>query len=153
MNPTWTCTIDGEDLVIRNIIATCFGGKYDLGDNGQTESGVMNDGRDPALMGVALPIRSVEAATRNSPLAFLGVHIPWHTEVRVWSEAEGETSAVSCALIDNGPNTLKFPEHALDLTPAVALHFDHDLTVRNVANGFMKTGMSYRVVGGAKYIS
>src|ERR1043165_8825212 len=65
----WEVEIDGDDLVVRNIYATCFGGKFDLGDNGQTESGVMNDGfptADADPMGVALPIRSTEASTRNS---------------------------------------------------------------------------------------
>lgn len=149
----WNYEIDKDDLVVRNVIATCFGGKYDAGDNGQTESGVMNDGTNPALMGVALPIRSVEAATRNSPLAFPGVHIPWRTKVHVWRESEGEQSAVECELVDNGPNTLKYPTHALDLTPCPALHFDHSLTVRNVANSFEQHGMSYRVIGGKQFIS
>ncbi len=99
----WTAKIDGDDLLIENITATCFGGGHDAGDSGATESGVWNDGRDPHLMGVALPIRSTEAATRNSPLAFKGPHIPWLTKVKVWRVADGEESAVECRLLDKGP--------------------------------------------------
>jgi hypothetical protein len=153
MKPTWNYTVEGQDLVIRNIIATCFGGQYDKGDDGQTESGVINDGSNPALMGVALPIRSVEGATRNSPLAFMGKHIPWGTPVKVWRESEGEDSAVECQLIDNGPNTLRYPTHALDLTPCAAMHFDHFASLSRIANEFEEDGMSFRVVGGAKWIS
>ncbi len=120
----WSVEVDGADLVVRNIKATCFGGAYDAGDNGETESGVMNDGRDPSLMGVALPIRSTEAATRLSPLAFQGPHIPWKTIVLVWNEDTTEEFAVPCILIDNGPNVLKFPSHALDLNPNVAAKFN-----------------------------
>lgn len=153
MNPTWTYTVDGEDLVVRGIIATCFGGAHDAGDDGKTESGILNDGSDPDLHGVALPIRSVEHATRNSPLAFKGPHIPWNTGVWVWREADGEATAILCSLIDNGPNTLKYPTHALDLTEAVASHFDPTIPRVRIANEFEMSGMSFRVIGGAKYIS
>ncbi len=153
MKPTWTYTIEGEDLIVRNIIATCFGGKYDSGDDGHTESGVMNDGSNPGLLGAALPIRSIERATIDSPLAFKGPHIPWSTPVTVWRELEGEETAIECQLIDNGPDVLKYPTHALDLTPCAAMHFDPELTLRFVADDFEKTGMSFRVIGGARFIS
>ncbi len=149
----WTAEIDGDDLVVRNVKATCFGGAFDAGDNGETESGVMNDGRDPKLLGVALPIRSTERATRCSPLAFKGPHIPWKTEVRVWHELEGEKGAVSCILIDNGPDVSRFPTHALDLNPNVALLFYPYSDIRTIANRWSGSGFSYRIVGGAKFIS
>ncbi len=149
----WTAEIDGEDLVMRNVHATCWGGAHDAGDDGKTESGVLNDGSDPNLMGVALPIRSVEAATRNSPLAFSGPHIPWKTIVRVWRESEGEATAVECTLIDNGPNTLKFPTHAMDLTEACAAHFAPNVPRHLLANSWDSDGMSARIIGGAKWIS
>ncbi len=150
-NLSWTAEIDGDDLVVHNIRATCFGGKYDLGDNGQTESGIKNDGSDPTLMGVALPIRSSESATRNSPLAFKGPHIPWKTVVTVWREAEGEATSVKCILIDNGPDVEKYPNHALDLNPNVALHFAPYCDPKRIANEWSGGGFSYRIVGAAKY--
>lgn len=149
----WTYVVDGDDLVVRNIIATCFGGKYDKGDNGQTESGIPNDGRDLTLLGCALPIRSIERATAPSPLAFKGPHIPWGTKVKVWRERDGESKSITCVLIDNGPNVLLYPTHALDLNPNAARLFRPDIAFAKLANAFMETGMSYRVVGGAKHIS
>ena len=152
----WSVQVDGDDLVVRDIRATCFGGKFDLGDNGETESGIMNNGfptagADP--MGVALPIRSTEASTQNSPLAFKGAHIPWKTVVKVWREADGEETAVDCILIDNGPDVSNFPSHALDLNPNVALTFAPDFNPTKIANQWSENGFSYRIVGGAKFIS
>lgn len=143
--------MDGADLVVRNITASCFGGAYDSGDNGRTESGILNDGSDPSLMGVALPIRSTEAATRTSPLAFAGPHIPWFSVVKVWREAEGEASAVRCVLIDNGPDQLRCPTHAIDLNPNVALKFSPGFDPRRIANEWLGHGFSYRIPGAAKY--
>lgn len=150
----WTATMDGADLVVRNITATSFGGAYDAGDDGQTESGDENDGKETVrLLQVSLPIRSTESATANSPLAFKGPHIPWNTVVMVWREADGESTAVACVLSDNGPDVKLYPEHALDCNPNVVLHFEPGLDPKKVANTWMRKGFSYRIVGGAKYIS
>jgi hypothetical protein len=152
----WVVEVDGDDLVVRSIRATCFGGKFDKGDNGQTESGILNNGfptADAYPMGVALPIRSSEAATQNSPLAFKGPHIPWKTVVKVWREADGEATAVECILIDNGPDVSRFPSHALDLNPNVALRFAPDFDPTKIADQWSDEGFSYRIVGGAAYVS
>ena len=151
MNPRWTYEVDGPDLVVRNITASCFGGAYDSGDDGRTESGVLNDGSDPHLLGVALPIRSTEAATRGSPLAFSGPHIPWLSAVLVWREADGEPSAVRCLLIDNGPDQIRCPTHAIDLNPNVALKFSPGFDPRKIAGDWLESGFSYRVIGAARY--
>ena len=153
MNTAWTYEVDGPDLVVRNISASCFGGAYDSGDDGQTESGILNDGSDPELMGVALPIRSTEAATRTSPLAFPGPHIPWFTQVNVWREAAGEQTAIACILIDNGPNQLRCPTHAIDLNPNVALKFSPGFDPAKIADQWLEAGFSYRIIGAAKYAS
>ena len=149
----WTAEIDGDDLVVRDVLATCFGGAHDAGDDGQTESGVLNDGSNPNLLGVALPIRSIEDATRNSPLAFAGAHIPWRTAVRVWLESKGEGSGISCVLLDNGPDVSKYPTHGLDLTEAAAAHFAPGFPREKLANDWSGDGFSYRIIGGAKFIS
>lgn len=151
----WSVEVDGDDLVVRNVTATAFGGGYDAGDSGDTESGVKNDGSNLTLMGCALPIRSTEAATKGSPLAFRGPHIPWGTQVKVWYQgiAVGhEEPSIIVSLLDNGPNTEKFPSHALDLTVFAASHFTQ-LPTNRIANEWEKTGMSYRVLGGAKWVS
>lgn len=151
---SWTYQIDGNDIVVRNVIATCFGGKFDAGDNGQTESGILNDGSDPNLFGVALPVRSTEAATRPSPLADpVKPHIPWRSSVMVWRESEGEQTAIECELIDNGPDVAKYPTHALDLNPNVAHAFAPDFPVEKLANEWEGQGFSFRVIGGAAYVS
>ena len=148
----WTAYIDGNDLLLINVHATCWGGQYDKGDNGQTESGVMNDGSNN-LMQVALPIRSNERATVDSPLAFKGRHIPWHTPVKVWRTAEGEAMAITGILTDNGPRVSEFPTHAMDLNPPIALHFSPGFDPRQVANKWSSDGICCRIIGGAKYIS
>lgn len=152
----WIVQNDGVDLIVRNVIATCFGGKYDRGDDGQTESGWNNtgDGSEQAnTFQVALPIRSTEAATRESPLAFLGPHIPWLSTVMVWREEDGEESAVKAILTDNGPDVEEFPTHAVDFNPPLALHFAPNEKIENVANDWSGSGFSYRIVGAAKYAS
>jgi hypothetical protein len=147
----WTAEIDGNDLVVRNIKATCFGGKYDAGDNGLTESGVRNDGSNQILQ-CALPIRNTEAATKSSPLAFNGPHIPWQTTVLVW-RGDDVKNTVVCVLTDNGPDVSRYPTHALDLNPLAALRFSPDYDPRQIANEWSMDGMSYRIIGGAKWIS
>jgi len=152
MKIPWTYEIDGDDLVVRNVTATCFGGKFDKGDNGQTESGVMNNGGFEDVKQCALPIRSVEHATAGSPLAFKGPHIPWRTEVRVWRASESEETAISTILTDNGPDVSRYPTHAIDLNPAAAHEFT-TIPVERIANEWSSPGISYRIVGGAKWIS
>lgn len=148
----WTYAVDGADLLVIGIRATCFGGKFDSGDNGMTESGIWNDGRYPGLLGVALPIRSTESATKGSPLAFKGPHIPWFTPVMVWRGAD-ESKAVPCVLCDNGPDVSKYPDHALDLNPNVAAIFAPDFDPTKLANEWSGDDFSYRIIGGAKWIS
>ncbi len=149
----WTAIIDGNDLVVHSITATCFGGAFDKGDNGQTESGDENDGNSTTSYLVALPIRSIESATANSPLAFKGPHIPWNTQVNVWIESKGEQTALACKLADNGPDISKYPDHAIDLNPNVVLYFDPNQDIMQVANTWKMAGFSYRIIGGAGFIS
>jgi hypothetical protein len=152
----WTYRIDGLDLVVENITATCFGGMYDSGDNGKTESGFNNRGDDSTQSNTcqcALPIRSTEAATRNSPLAFKGPHIPWLTVVKVWRAADGEGTAIKCVLTDNGPLYAQYPTHAIDLNPPAVQALGTNIPIQKLANTWSESGISYRIIGGAKYIS
>lgn len=144
---------DGSDVLALGVIVTCFGGGYDKEDNGQTESGVMNDGSDPNLLGCALPIRSTEKATAASPLACAAKpHIPWGTVVRFWRPGEPESAGIETKLIDNGPNVLKYPTHAGDLTVAAAAHFWPNTLRKLLPNGF-EMRLNYRIIGGAQYIA
>lgn len=146
----WTVEIDGKDLVVRKVKVTAFGGGHDAGDpTGHTESGVMNDGSNPNLMGCALPIKANEAATKKSPLAFKPP-IPWHTKVRFWN-GDDETKAIETELIDNGPDVLDYPDHAADLTVAAAKKFAPAIPIDDMATDFEET-LSYRIINGANFI-
>lgn len=151
-NLPWTAKVDGDDLLVTNIMATCFGGRWDKGDNGQTESGLKNDGTTTQFL-VALPIRSTESATSSSPFAFKGEHIPWSTQVKVWKTSDGESTAKIGLLADNGPDVQEYPTHALDMNPNLVLSFYPDLDPQEVANIWSGTGFSYRILGAAKYVS
>lgn len=143
--------IDGKDVIVRNVIVTAFGGGNDAGDNGETESGVMNDGRDPKLMGCALPCRSTEAATRPSPLSNPNKpHIPWGTKVRFW-RGKDEKDGVDTKLLDNGPDVSRYPTHCGDLTVAAAAYFSPGFPVKRIANEWSMV-LSYRIVGGAEFV-
>lgn len=133
---SWTFTKDGDDLLILGQIVTAFGGGYDKGDDGETESGVMNDGRDPGLMGCALPIKLNEKATAMSPLA-LDPPIPWLTPVKIWLGDEANPKIMAMTkLIDEGPNELLYPNHVGDITVAVAHLFAPNMLLDELANNF-----------------
>jgi hypothetical protein len=151
-NLPWTAYIDGDDVVLIDVIATCFGGDYDAGDNGLTESGARTKG-NPSIMGIALPVRSTEAATRISPLADPNKpHIPWFSKCRVWRKWEGESLGCDAEVIDNGPDELHFPTHAFDVTPAVAHHFTPGMPLASLPNDWEANGMCLRIFGAAKYV-
>jgi hypothetical protein len=156
----WTVEIDGADLVVRNVKVTAFGGAEDArtgNDDGQSESGVVTAIHQPGggwvdtmAAGCALPVNKREAATAPSPLAFTR-RIPWHTKVHFWA-GNDETSGVTYDLIDNGPNVLKYSANAGDLTPAAAQFFAPKMPFDRFVHDFAYT-LSYRVIGGAQFIS
>ena len=151
----WSVEVDGADLVVRNIVANTLSAAITTAAiMVSPESGLRTRG-NLGLLGCALPIRSLEASTRLSPLAFKGPHFPWFIPVKVWREADGEDSALLLekGLIDNGPDVLKYPTHALDLTVAGRRHFAPEIPLIKIADDFELSGLSYRIVGGAQWIS
>jgi hypothetical protein len=149
-NLTWTAAIDGNDLVVSSIEATCFGGAHDPQDNGKTASGIPNDGTDLTLMGVALPVVKSDKKTTASPLPFFP-RIPWKTKVIVWC-GDDPSHTVECILIDNGPDVADNPTHALDLNPNVILKFDPTADPMKIASSWSKPNFFYRIVGAAKFV-
>lgn len=145
--------IDGDDVVALNVVVTAFGGGHDIGDDGHTESGVMNDGSNPHLIGCALPIRSTEAATAPSLLSDpTKPHIPWGTQVKFWRGDESKPDVVVIAtLIDNGPDVAEYPTHLGDLTVWAAHFFAPNVNINDLSNTWRDT-LNYRVFGGAKYV-
>lgn len=146
--PGWNfrVLVKGDDLVVENCTATWFGGGNDSLDNGETASGVMNDGRNPNLLGCALPVAWYHPSTAGSP--FIKIphptakrpSIPWHTPVIVTHEGQ----SITCPLIDNGP--AKSAQDAIDITVAAFKALGVPLK-----RGVIK--VSFRVVGGAKYLA
>lgn len=107
---TWKLFYTGDFLVSGN--ASWFGGGNDPDDNGETASGVKNDGSNPALMGCALPLSwdgMNVASCQGSPLPVL----PWGTHVEVTAQNGGQ---VTVTLIDVGPALDK--NRPIDLTVA-----------------------------------
>jgi len=134
----WFARIDGDDLVVRNIVATCGAGL----------SARVDYGSDETFLGVALPVLGRHPATAGSPLAF-PVPIPWQTVVTVWREADGEDSALTCHLVGNGPDVSRWPTHALDMSEALVARFEPAMKgMRQPAGSFWTgLGFSYRVHG------
>lgn len=149
----WTAKIDGNDIVITNGTATCFGGRWDKGDNGETESGVKNNG-STALLQIALPIRSTEASTKDSPLANAEkAHIPWLTKVMVWRADQPESTAKEAELTDNGPDVQEYPTHVMDFNPNLVQAFYPSIDMKTVANVWEAPhGFSIRIKNAAPYV-
>lgn len=139
---TWafTAELDGDDIVVRNVRATCFGGTNDPQDSGDTASGIST--KPPETLGVALPMfyngshGPTREALRGTPLP----RVPWFTNVAVTSGGKTHTFPV----IDLGP--ARHTKNALDLSVAAARKFKPDATATNFA-----MTCSYRILGGAKY--
>jgi len=136
---TWNFTpvVEGQDIVVRNVKATRWGGADDAQDSGMTASG-FSTRNHPHFLGVALPMRRGSfAATAGSPIPPL----PWNTAVKVYSLKTGKIAYGQ--LIDIGP--AKSAGKAIDLTNALveALDLDLDAGVYDV---------SYRIIGGAGHI-
>ncbi len=107
----FTARVEGDDLVVRGVRATWFGGPHDPDDNGQTASG-LSTRLHPDLLGCALPMGGYRL-TRGSPLPDL----PWlTTHVEVTRAATGHRVTVS--LIDLGPSAPPHAHAAIDLTVA-----------------------------------
>lgn len=141
----WTAEIDGEDIVVRNARATCFGGSGDPQDDGSTASGIST--KDPSVLGCALPMdgRMFTHLSPGEHMALDGSPIPrmpWKTPVCI--QATGGMS-FEVPVIDLGPN--KHTGNAIDLTIAAARLIDPNATATN-----FEARVDYRIAGGAKYL-
>lgn len=134
----FSAEVDGDDLVVRNVRATWFGGDDDPNDDGQTASGVNT--KDNALcMGVALPMNGYNShICQGSPL----IKFPWNTRVKVYNHGTGAVAYLP--LIDIGPSkrTDGAEQGAIDLTQAA---------MKSLCGGHLQgeIRVDYRIVGGA----
>jgi hypothetical protein len=159
----FSISIEGDDIVVRDVVITCFGGWgsgiADPQDNGATASGVNT--RTHIVKGVSLPLdgRYFAGLSPAEHRALDGSPIPrllnehgltaWHTLVEVtigdivFTPPDG--------LVDLGPalQASKPGEpHALDLSVLAASRFSI-ISLSRLANSFEARG-SYRILGGAK---
>lgn len=139
----WSARVDGDDIIVTDVIATCFGGSNDPQDNGETASGISTKG-NPTLKACALPMiytgnsAALRKALGGSPIPKL----PWKTMVEIIANGKRLTVPV----IDLGP--AKKTGNAIDLTLAAARFFDGNATASN-----FEIECSYRILGGAKYLT
>lgn len=152
---TWpfTARVDGDDIVVENVKATCFGGSSDPQDNGDTASG-MSTKTNPLIQAVSLPMdgrqfpgmsAAEHRALDGSPIP----RLPWHTMVEV--TANGKLIRPNQGVIDLGPGKQATRPgslaHAIDLTVAAARLIDPKASATNFS-----AVVSYRIIDGAKYI-
>jgi hypothetical protein len=123
--------VDGNDLVVKNAVATWFGGKDDPEDGGDTASGISTIKR-PAIVACALPMNFGPCA--GSPIP----RLPWGTKVLVTHLEK----MLSAPVIDLGPSP--GTGHAIDLTVAAFREF------APLAIG--KVVVDYRIIDGARYL-
>jgi hypothetical protein len=133
-------SIEGNDVWVRNVKASWFGGPNDPTDSGETASGV-NTRENPDILGCALPMAGFHhPATNASPIP----RLPWFTQVRVTNTGNGKS--VQVPLIDLGPS-LEAPSHAaIDLTEMTFVQLGGKPSA-----GIM--GVTFSIVGGARYMS
>lgn len=139
-----TLEIDGDDLVVRNVRCTCFGGTDDPQDSGETASGVST--KDPDIRGAALPRRYTghnPAVLKALGDGLIPPRVPFHLPVEITDLATGHQEWAP--FIDIGPAS--HTGNYLDVTEAVAKKFDPEATARS-----FEMRCDYRIVGGAKYL-
>lgn len=134
----FTALVEGDDLVVRGVQATWFGGADDPQDDGETASGVSTR-LHPELLGCALPMDGFRA-TAGSPLP----RLPWRTtRVLVTRPANGRS--VTVELVDLGPSAPPRAHAAIDLTVAAF----------RALGGSLRAGVldvDYRILGGARHL-
>lgn len=145
----FTVTAEGDDLVMRDVRATCFGGDADPQDDGETWSGINTRSHKDAC-GVALPMdgrafqtrsEKFHAALDGSPIP----RVPALTQVLVQVGSGAGARQWIWPVIDLGP--AKYTGNALDLTPAAARMIAADASATN-----FEVRCSARIVGAAKFI-
>lgn len=141
----WRAFIDGEDVVVTNARATCFGGADDPQDSGETASGISTKAH-PDLAACSLPMdgrmfhglnAAEHGALDGSPIP----RVPWETMVRVTHGGQ----SFDFPVIDLGP--AKKVGNAIDLTKAAARKFDPKATTTNFA-----MICDIRILGGAQFV-
>lgn len=141
---TWPffASVVGNDIVVRNIRATCFGGANDPQDSGETASGIST--KSIETLGVALP-RCYTGSNVALIKALGGSPIPAQIPFQTVVEVTRGDRVERFPFIDLGP--AKKTDNAIDLTVASARKFNPNATATN-----FQMICSYRIINGAHYI-
>lgn len=146
----WTAEIDGDDIVIRNARATCFGGSDDPQDDGSTASGISTKA-NPELQACSLPMNYTgpDGPTRRALIGSPIPMLPWKTMVRVTpvntrQDAPLGSPFIDVPVIDLGP--ARDTGNAVDLTIAAARCFIPSATASD-----FELRCEVRILGGARY--
>jgi N-acetylmuramoyl-L-alanine amidase len=132
-------SIEGDDVWVRNVKASWFGGPNDREDSGETASGV-NTRAHPDVLGCALPMAGFHhPATNASPIP----RLPWFTQVQVTNTGNGKT--VHVPLIDLGPALNASSHAAIDLTEMAFVQLGGKPNA-----GIMD--VTFSIPGGARYM-
>jgi len=141
----WSAHVSGDDIIVLNARATCFGGGGDPQDSGETASGISTK-KNPMLAACALPMiytgknKALIEALGGSPIP----KMPWKTQVEVFT-LDGKVS-ITVPVIDLGP--AKRTGNAIDLTIAAARKFNPRASATNFS-----LRCNFRIIGGAKYLT
>ena len=136
---SFTAEIEGDDIIVKNVPCTWFGGTDDPQDSGETASGFSTKDH-PHAPGCSLPMDGFHhAATDGSPIP----RLPWKTMVEVTNRANGQKTSVP--LIDLGPNKAAASHAAIDLTKPAFTSIGGSINA-----GVIK--VDYRIPGGAKHV-
>ncbi len=139
----FTIEVDSEDLILRNGVATRYGGADDGEDNGEGAGG-FHTTTHPAFLGIALPMRSRAGNLWDSPIPRLPIT---HSDgvggalVRIYSRKTGKTAHAQVEDIGPSRNTGR----VADLTNALVLALGHTL-----AEGIYPVDV--RILGGKRYL-
>lgn len=152
--------VDGEDLLIRDVVITCFGGNgdgtiSDPQDSGDTASG--RNTKSNAIDGVSVPMdgRMFSGLSEREHRALDGSPIPrlpWFTLVEL--TVNGRQFRPKDGIVDLGPGkqaSRRGEPHALDLTVPAAALVAADIPRNRLATHFGARG-DFRILGAAKFV-
>lgn len=140
-NWAFMAEIEGEDIVVSGVRATCFGGSNDKMDSGETASGIST--KLTGTMGCALP-RCYTGSSSAQKKALGGSPIPAKLPFGTMVEVTSDGETITVPFIDVGP--ARWTKNGLDLSIAAARKFNPKATANN-----FEAIINYRIIGGAKY--